>query len=141
MSDSLMDGYFERYGWAVEKPEPGIWRGSFATHRDDEFDLYVMVGEEWVHFAVSPLVAQPDPACQGRLFAALLRLNQQMRLVYFAVDEEGDVNLLAELPRRGFSYAHFEAALDALTGYTDTLAHELQRTAHEPEYHSPRLPI
>jgi hypothetical protein len=140
MHGTLLEDYFARYGWAVEMPDEGIWRGSFAIERDEEFDLYVMANDEWVHFAVSPLVAAPDPACLGRLYAVLLRLNQQMRLVYFAVDEDGDVNLLAELPRPGFGYVHFASVLDALTAYTDALAYELQRTAHEPGYHSPVLP-
>jgi hypothetical protein len=67
-------------------------------------------------------------------------LNQQMRLVHFAVDEEGDVNLLVELPRQGFAFPQFASALETLTGYTDALAYELRRTAHEPGYHSPLLP-
>ena len=131
--------FFERYEWATAELEPGIWRSSFATARDDEFDLYVMVGEEWVHFAVSPLVHGGDPAAQPRFYASLLRLNQQMRLAHFGVDDDGDVNLLAELPRTSFGYDSFARVVELLTNYTETLAHELQRTAHEPNYYSPLL--
>lgn len=133
--------YFKRYAWAVEQLEENIWRGAFTTEREEEFDLYVMLGEEWVHFAVSPLVSQPDPACQARLYAALLHLNQQMRLVAFAVDEAGDVNLLATMPRRGFVYRDFATTLDTLIDYTQTLAYDIGRLATEPNFHSSFIPL
>ena len=99
-----------------------------------------MRDDAWVHFAVSPLVSGVVAACRGRLWDTLLRLNQQARLVYFAVDEDDDVNLLVELPAENFTYAHFAAAMDQLTAAVGYLADELQRLATDPAYHSPRLP-
>jgi hypothetical protein len=100
-----------------------------------------MPGEEWVHFAVSPFIARPEPACRPRLYEALVRLNQQMHLAHFAVDDDGDVNLLAEMLRRGFAFHHFAAALDALVGYTGALAADLARVATDPNFFSPRIPF
>ena len=134
-------GYFKRYAWTHEQVDAQVWRSTFATEDDEEFDLYVMVDETWVHFAVSPFLSQPPAEHQPRLLRILLRLNQQMRLVYFALDEDGDVNLLTELPMHGFAYAHFSAALDALVDYTNTLAHDLARIAHEPTFHSAIIPV
>jgi len=128
--------YFKRYAWVCEQLDTQIWRTSFTTELEDEFDLYVMVGDEWVHFAVSPFLSKLEPAQQGRVYTALLRLNQQMRLVYFAVDDEADVNLLAALPVRGFSYAQFEIALNTLVYYTQTLAREIGWIASEPNFRS-----
>lgn len=133
--------YFQRYAWACTQVDAQIWRSSFTSEREDEFDLYVMLGEDVVHFAVSPVAPQPEPACRTRFYGSLLRLNQQMRLVYFAVDEEGDVNLLAELPRRGLVFPQFAQALDALVAYTQTLAHDLARLATEPDFYSPLIPL
>lgn len=135
-----IEALFERYEWAAEQPEPGIWRATFSTERDEEFDLYVMAGEAALHFAVSPLVTRPDPACEGRVNALLLRLNQQIALVYFGTDDDGDVNLLADLPLGAVGYAGFAAILDALTETTGYIAYELRRLAHDPTYHSPLLP-
>jgi hypothetical protein len=132
--------YFKRYAWACEQVEDSIWRSTFTTEREEDFDLYVMLGEDWVHFAVSPFVPKPDSACQPRLFAALLRLNQQMRLVSFALDDEGDVNLLATLPRHGFAYRHFATTVDTLVSYTQSLAYDVARLATEPTYYSPLVP-
>ena len=53
---------FRRHHWSCEILEPGVWRASFATEREEEFDLYVLVAEDWVHFAVSPLVPRPAAA-------------------------------------------------------------------------------
>jgi hypothetical protein len=131
--------YFRRYAWAAEELDPDLWRASFFTDRELEFDLYVMLGEAWVHFAVSPFAPRPEPACLPRLAAGLLRLNQQIQLAYFALDEEGDVNLLATLPRHGFVYRHFELALDALVGYTERLAHDVSRLATDPNFFSPLI--
>lgn len=131
--------YFKRYAWACEEVDTQIWRTSFTTEREEEFDLYVMLGEEFVHFAVSPFLSKLEPEQQGRVYKALLALNQQMRLVYFAVDDEEDVNLLAELPVRGFRYPQFEMAMNALIHYTQTLARDLGRIANEPNFRSPLI--
>lgn len=132
--------YFQRYAWSCEQVDEQIWRSTFSTERDEEFDLYVMLSEECVHFAVSPIAPKPQPECQARLHTGLLRLNQQMRLVYFAVDEEGDINLLAELPRRGFVYPQFALVLDTLLSYTQALAADLLRLATEPNFYSALIP-
>ncbi len=121
--------FFDNYDWHADELEPGIWRSSFATDAGGEFDLFVMAGEEWVHFAVSPFTPRPVDACRGRLFEALLILNQQMRLAHFGLDGDGDVNLLLELPTIGFDFAQFELALDTLGHYTEELGGELARLA------------
>ncbi len=131
--------FFDKYDWTADELEPGIWRSSFATDAGGEFDLFVMVGEEWVHFAVSPFTPRPVDACRGRLFEALLILNQQMRLAHFGLDGEGDVNLLLELPAEGFGFAQFSLALDTLGHYTEELGGELTRLATEAGYHSAKV--
>jgi|GEM_PF-929842 len=128
---------FERAGWAYTQPEPGLWQSSFFTEAEEEFDLYVMTVEDWVHFAVTPFL-QPIPlAQQPRLHTALLKLNQQMRVVRFALDGEGDVTLIADIAARQLDSAAFVIVLDAIGFYTDQLAAELWRMAGDPTYFSP----
>lgn len=127
---------FERYEWSYEVLEPAIWRSRFAGQEDEDFDLYVMQAEDWIHFAVSPFLPRSRPECAERLHQSLLRLNQQMRLARFGLDEDGDVNLLADLPSHNLAYERFALALDTLVHYTQTLAHDLARTATEPDFHS-----
>lgn len=129
--------FFERYEWTAEEVEAGIWRASFADEREEEFDLFVAEGDDWLHFAVTPLTPHPAPECASSLHEAMLRLNQSLRLARLALDDEGDVALLADLPLDDLRFAHFAAALDALTDYTRRLAGELSRTATKPGYFSP----
>jgi len=144
MAEPGLAAYIAREAWHAEEIEPGVWRATFATERDDQFDLVVILGEEAVHFAVTPLAhvqEQADSAAahRARLFGGLLRLNQQMRLARLALDEDNDVNLIADLPRHGFDYAQFAQVVDLLTQYTDALAHEVRRAADDPAYYSPLL--
>lgn len=129
--------FFERYEWSCEEVEPGIWRAGFADEREEEYDLFVAETDDWLHFAVSPLTPRPVADCSASLHETLLRLNGGLRLARLALDDDGDVALLADLPRSELVYAHFAAALDALTGYTRQLAGELTRTATRPGYRSP----
>jgi len=125
---------FDRYEWGFETVEAGIWRSTFADEQDEEFDLYVAEGEEWLHFAVTPLTPFPEPACRDKLTSLLLSLNQSVRLVRFATDSDGDVSLLADLPLAGLSFSLFAATMDALIHYTRELAAPLARTATDPRF-------
>ena len=78
--------YFEQYEWTAEEIEADVWRTTFTTESEEDFDLYVMVAEEWVHFAVSPLVRIGEAEQQPRLIGSLLRLNQRMRLVRLGLE-------------------------------------------------------
>lgn len=133
--------YFKRYAWTYEQVDSQIWLSTFSSEFEDEFDLYVSLGDEWVHFAVSPFLPRPEASQQAYIYAILLRLNQQMRLVHFAVDEDGDINLLVELPVHSFVYAHFVAAMDALVYSAQTLARDLGRMVQDPKFRSPLIPM
>ena len=131
--------FFERYEWSCEEIEPGIWRASFADEREEEYDLFVAQTTEWLHFAVSPLTPRPKMECAISLHEIMLRLNQSLRLARLALDDEGDVALLADLPLEALQFAYFAAALDVLTGYARQLAGELSRVATQPGYRSPLM--
>jgi hypothetical protein len=139
ISSPNIPSYFDRYGWAFEILDLQTWRASFFGDQGEEFDLYVMLSDEWVHFAVSPFLPDIQDLCRPRLYEAMLRVNQEARLVYFALDEDGDANLLVELARHRFAYRHFELALNALTEAARYLSVEMRRLASEPDYRSSML--
>jgi hypothetical protein len=127
---------FEQNDWACAVVEPGIWRTTFAVTSEEEFDLYVVLAEDWLHFAVSPLLVTRDLAAPARLPLALLKLNQELRMARFALDADGDVNLLADLPLSSADAVHFGQVLDLLVFYADRLVAELRRMATDPNFHS-----
>jgi hypothetical protein len=129
--------FFERYEWSCTQVDEAIWQSSFASDREEDFDLYVAQSEDWIHFAVSPLTPLTRAECREALYTALLHLNGSIRLVRLGVDDEGDVNLLADLPATVVDYAAFAVVLDTLVYYTQQLAHELTRTATQVGYRSP----
>jgi hypothetical protein len=141
MQSDAMAAFFARYEWVGDEVEPGVWRATFTTEDEDEFDLFVMVGEAWIHFAVTPLARIDAPELACSLLGALLRLNQQMRLVRVALDEDCDINLVADLPKAGFGYADFALVVDLLVQYTSALAREILRTLDDERYRSPLLPM
>lgn len=132
--------FFEQYEWAAEELEPDVWRSTFTTESEEEFDLYVMVGDEWIHFAVSPLARLGRAEDKPRLVAALLRLNQRMKMVRLGLDDEGDLNLVADAPRSRFEFGDFALLLDLLAEYASGLAYEVQRSVDNEDYFSPLLP-
>lgn len=132
--------FFEQYEWAAEEVESNVWRSTFTTEGEEDFDLYVMVADEWIHFAVSPFVKLGEADQRASLLNALLRLNQRMRLVRLGLDDEGDLNLVGDAPRARFDFGDFALMLDLLTEYAAALARELQRTVDDERYFSALLP-
>lgn len=76
--------YFIHAGWPAEEIEPDVWRSTFADETGATYTLYALATAEWIHLAVSPL----------------LRANQELRLARLALDDDGDINLLADCWRR-----------------------------------------
>ena len=126
--------YFEHAGWPAEEIEPGVWRSTFADEAGTTYNLYVLAAEEWIHLAVSPLL-RVDWAAEGgehpahRLPLTLLRWNQELRLARLALDEDGDINRLADLPAAHAGPSLFAETLQLLAYYTDHLAAELRGQA------------
>ncbi len=134
-----LDDYFERYEWSMDEVEPGLWTGRFATEWEEDFDLYAMLSAEWLHLAIVPLLPRPSKEAAARLAATLLRLNQRVHLVRFAMDDEGDVCLLADLPALELNYATFQATLDMLVVTTQMFARPLARIAADSHDTPPEL--
>jgi hypothetical protein len=78
-------------------------------------------------------------AQQARIHSALLRLNQQMRLVRFALDGDGDVSLIADAPLHRLNDAYFAQIVEAFVYYADRLAGELRRMLFDAHYASPLI--
>jgi hypothetical protein len=129
---SNLAAYFQHAGWPAEEIEPGVWHSSVADESGAPYQLYVLADEDWLHFAVSPLLHGAGIDEASPLHADLLRANQQLRLARLALDADGDINLLADLPAAHASAALFAQTLELLAGYTNILAPQLREAASEP---------
>jgi hypothetical protein len=98
-----------------------------------------MVVEDWVHFAVTPLLPPIPEAQTERIHRAVLKLNQQMKLVRFALDEDGDLSLIADAPVAQLTDAFFAQIVESFVYFTDQLAAELRRMAFDGAYASPLI--
>jgi hypothetical protein len=126
---------FARHDWPYEELEPSVWHSSFAAEDKAVYHLYVRAAGDWVQFAVSPLVAaQGTGDASGGLHALLLRMNQDLRLARLALDADGDVNLLADLPAAGINATSFGQALEVLAFYAGEIGPQLRQGLADPQF-------
>jgi hypothetical protein len=114
-----------------ERIDPGTWRSSFHAE-SKSFRFFVRLTESWIFFTIVPFVLAPrDPVAEHRLHRHLLRLNREINMAKFAVDDDGDVVLTVELPTENLDASEFRDALDALVFYADKHYVEVARAAQE----------
>jgi hypothetical protein len=120
VTPEVVDGYFEQYGWSYTRDEGSSdwttgFRGDVANFR-----IFVKLTENWVYFTIIPFVIGPqDSERRARLHWHLLRLNRDINMAKFALDEDDDVVLTVELPSENLDYSEFSDAINALCYYAD----------------------
>jgi hypothetical protein len=128
--------YFRQYGWTCEEVDPGVWHSTFAVETGGEsgevYDLYVLAADDWVQLALSPLLATARTTAQERLHSFLLHANHDLRLARLALDADGDVNLLIDLPAPHITPELFGQALELMAYYAGELAPQLHAAAGDP---------
>ena len=121
---------FRHYGWTCDEVDPGVWRSAFAVETGREtgevYDLYVLAADDWVQLAVSPLYTPSLRAVPERMLSFLLHTNQDLRLARLALDADGDVNLLVDLPAQHINAEMFGQVLELLAYYTSELGPQLR---------------
>lgn len=112
-----IEQFFDQHKTPYTRAEDDtLWYAEMAAG-GEQFEFFVNLDEEegWVYFTINPFVPTPDPDCLDNLGLHLARLNYDVTMAKFVIDDEGDVALMAELPAEGFVYAHFAAAVAALS--------------------------
>jgi hypothetical protein len=117
LTPQQVEQFFEQYEMPYSRAEDDtLWYADIAAAGEQfEFFLGLDDEEEWVYFTINPFVPTPEPDCLDNLSRHLARLNYDVTMAKFVIDDEGDVALTVELPAESFVYAHFEAALTALS--------------------------
>lgn len=136
LTPEVLKDYFEQYGWTHEQ----IGETDFQTGFRGDVAIYrirVRLAGDWVYFSIAPFVIAPqEPECERKLYRRLLKLNHEMNMAKFTVDEDGDVMLTVELPSDNLDYSEFTDALAALAYYADDNYVPVFILAHVPEAHS-----
>jgi len=93
-----------------------IWYAEFDA-AGEHFEFFVNLDEEedWVYLTINPFVPTPDSECLDNLCYHRARLNYDVTMAKFVLDDEGDVALTVESLAEDLTYAHFAAALAALS--------------------------
>jgi hypothetical protein len=106
-------------GWPLTRVDDVTWRTQLRGELQ-QFQLFVRMSDSWIFFSIVPFVLAPREAEAAlRLYRLLLRLNREINLAKFALDEDADVVLTVELPTQSLDDSEVRDALDALGYYAD----------------------
>lgn len=128
----------ENDGWPVEMVSDVTMRSRFRCG-ERIFPVYihaepVVAGEDpraYVSFAVIPFAHLPDDESGDLVAERLLRLNREMNLAKFSVDEDGDVVLSVEYPIDDLDPSEVRDAIDVLSFYAEKYHVEVGELSRE----------
>lgn len=121
-----IEAYLREQGWPITPIGPTILRSSFRGSQGT-LPLVVSLENGWVKLVVVPIARLPSDAAKAeRLYERLLRLNGEIMLARFSLDEDGDVLLSVELPTGDLNRSEIRDALDVLTYYAGKYQSEIR---------------
>ncbi|HEX8069460.1 MAG TPA: YbjN domain-containing protein [Pyrinomonadaceae bacterium] len=87
-----------------------------------QFGLTIMpvrddFGDSYVRLIIVPFIERPGGGFSDELCRAVLNLNHTTPMFKFGLDDDGDLELLTDLPQAQLTAASFAAALQALADY------------------------
>ncbi len=94
------------------------------------FPLLVRVHDGYLEFAIVPFLKSPeDDALSAKLYTRLLRLNHDLLMASFAIDDDLDIVLSVEHPLADLDRSEVEDALSVLGYYAGEHYRELAEMA------------
>lgn len=109
----------QKDGWPIEEVSENTIRSRFRGG-DRIFPVFIHMEPEYVTFAVIPFVKLPKELeiAQG-VVERLLRLNRDMNMAKFSVDEDDDVVLSVEYRLEELDPSEVRDAVDVLSFYAE----------------------
>jgi hypothetical protein len=131
LTGERVEEYLQRDGWPFERVDGNTWRSGFRGDVNS-FRFFLRLTENWIFFTIVPFVVAPrSEKAALDLYRHLLRLNREINMAKFAIDDDADVVLTVELPTENLDEAEFKDALDALSYYADKHYLDVLNLAHE----------
>lgn len=114
-----VEEFLSKDGWPFERVDNHTWRSGFRGDVNS-FRFFVRLTDNWIFFTIVPFVVGPKlEAAELRMYRHLLKLNREINMAKFAIDDDADVVLTVELPTESLNESEFKDALDALSYYAD----------------------
>ena len=111
--------YLEKDGWPIEILSETTLRSRFRAE-GRVFPMFIHRDGEFVNFAVIPYAVLPGDVDEAEeLMKRLLRLNREINMAKFSVDEDGDVVLSVEYRLDDLDPSEVRDAVDVLSFYAD----------------------
>jgi hypothetical protein len=116
---------FDRMGWHINKKDDNtIWCLFSGDKRD--FMLGVYLNDQWVSFSIPNYLPHVPLEKRDSVGKVLLEANNKMRLTKFALLEDGEVILAADLPALvKINFDLFAVYVDVITYYANSFYDEL----------------
>ena len=129
MTKDQITAHLRQEGWPLEALGEATFRTRFrGEHR--AFSFFLHVDATYMSLSVVPYVRLPAvPEVAERLMVRLLRLNRDINLARFSVDDEGDVVLSVDYPLADLDPSEVKDALDVLSFYAEKHWEEVQALA------------
>jgi hypothetical protein len=121
-----IESFLKEQGWPVTRIGDVVLRSSFRGE-SGMFPLVAQFEEGFLKLMVLPIVRMPADATKAeKLYEKLLRLNGEIMLARFSLDEDGDVLLSVEFPEDELDPSEVRDALDVLTYYAERYQAEIR---------------
>ena len=118
--------WLEKDGWPVEVISEVTIRSRFRG-AGRVFPMFVYREPLFITFAVIPFSRLPDdPYDAETLMKRLLKLNREINMAKFSIDEDGDVVLSVEYRIENLDPSEVRDAVDVLAFYTEKYHAEVQ---------------
>ena len=131
VSAETIAGYFKQLDWPFQQRDDHNWSTGFKGD-NYEFNFYVRTTDDWL-YVYAPFPVKINAAATANLYEHLLRLNYNMNMAKFMLDDDSDIGLTVEIPNGDLQVGEFEDALRAVCIYMDRNYVELVRLATDPK--------
>jgi hypothetical protein len=99
----------------------------------NQFYMTIELHEDWFALTVNPLVEDPEPASIARLSYHICRLNRDVVMAKFFIDDEADVGLVVELPRKAVDETVLKTTIQMISQYIEKEYEELVQLSQDLE--------
>lgn len=104
---SMMEGYFEQYGWTFKSYQTSTWKTGFGDE-DSEYNILVHMSDHNIRFEISPFNDSPmEWDLWPEVLMQFMELKEEIPVLKLNISAAGDLTLSTEVLTGGFSFENF----------------------------------